>query len=507
MLRETQRQYLIAENKSQDECGVAAISSIAGAALPAMIHNALIEQQHRGQSAAGMAFELNGDIEVRKDIGLVNEALPARMVKDLPQAIHTAIGHVRYSTVAVEGEENERRASHPYFREAGKYKIAIGKNGHLNNIYELLDAAGRDPRAVLTDTEGMTELIADTIDAGASPEEAFAEVLPQLEGAFSIVGLVCGNGTKPGGKLVVARDGHGFRPLALGRRHGDGWAVTSESGALVSAGASLIREILPGEMATVENGNLFSKQIIEQHISSLCLMEYIYLARPDTRLRGPNSPEVKAIRVELGRMLAKVAPVEADMVFGVPDSGIPAAEGYSAVSGLPQKQGSVKNSYVGRTFITTGQDLRAFKARLKQRFLECDVSGKRVVMVDDSVVRGTTTLAMVEMLREAGAIEVHMRVSSPPYRFPCHMGLDTGTRDQLIAAQFDDVNDIRKELGLDSLAYLPLNKVLKAVVKLNKKFGVSLESMVGCCTNKAGACTACFTGEYTTPVPEHQISL
>jgi amidophosphoribosyltransferase len=462
------------EREAHDECGIVGVTSVVGDNLAVQVRNAMTEQQHRGQDAAGLAFYHADKLEVRKGLGLVDSALPTRLIKNLPASIHIAMGHVRYSTVEVKGRKKQLRAAAPIKKQSNGAEIAVEINGHVNNIEELLDGVDRDPDEFVSDTEGLTEVLAVTMGRGASAEDALAEVLPGVNGAFSLMALA-------EGKLFAARDGHGFRPMALGKRNGDGWAITSESGALGSTDANFVRDVAPGELLIVEGNNLKSKGIINGLPQRTCLMEYLYLARPDTKLDGL---EISAVRQDLGRRLAIKAPVDADVVIGIPDSGVPAAIGYARESGIPLAQGFVKNQYVGRTFITRGQMTREEKVRMKLRPIESDVRGKRVVFDDDSIVRGTTTAVMVAMLREAGAREVHGRISSPPYKWPCFYGLATEDRELLIASRHPKIEDIRREIGADSLAYLDLDETLEAVGSLAVK----------------RVCTACFDKDYPTPI-------
>jgi amidophosphoribosyltransferase len=327
----------------------------------------------------------------------------------------------------------------------------------------------------------MTELIA--MELAKNPEEstdhralerAVLAVMPKLRGAFSIVAM-------DEGHVIGVRDPNGFRPLCLGRLP-NGWVLASESPALDVVGAHFVRELEPGEMIVIDETGYRSVRAFESELvdPKLCLFEFVYFARPDTRLYGQS---VHQARVRMGEQLAEQSPVEADMVMGVPESGIPAAEGYALRSGIPFGQGLVKNRYIGRTFIAPNQEMRALGVRMKLNPLRDNIAGRRLIVVDDSIVRGTTTRAMVAMLREAGAAEVHMRISSPPYKWPCFYGMDTGTRGELLAANMS-VDEIREYLNVDTLSYLGIDRLLEAT------------GAVG-----AGFCDACLTGNYPVEIP------
>lgn len=462
------------EREAHDECGVVGITSARGEDLLPDAHNTLVELQHRGQDAAGLAYYDGKSLEVRKGLGLVDTALPEELISRLPNAIHVAIGHVRYATVEVDGREEQLRAAAPIKKQSNGAEIAIEINGHVNNIEELIDEVGLNPDDFVSDTEGLAELLAVAMGRGSSAREALTNVLPRINGAFSLLALA-------EEKLFAARDGHGFRPMALGKRNSDGWAVASESGALSSANATFVRDIAPGELLAIDGNNLHSTNIINGLPQRTCSMEFGYLARPDTKIDGL---EISEVRQNMGRRLAKKAPVKADVVIGIPDSGVPAAIGYAEESGIPLRQGFVKNQYVGRTFITRGQMSREQKVRMKLRPIESDVRGQRVLFTDDSIVRGTTTAVMIAMLREAGALEVHGRIAMPPYRWPCFYGLATEDIDLLIAARNQDINDIGSELGADSLDYLDVDEVLELIGSLATK----------------KVCTACFDKDYPTPI-------
>lgn len=420
-----------------------------------------------------MAVSDTEAITVVKDMGLVTTVFDERTVSCLPGDL--AIGHTRYSTT---GSSTWRNAQ-PVFRPTGTAGFALAHNGNLTNTEALAEAAGMLPGFVASDSDLVAELLAQRQKPGVSLEAALAEVLPMLEGAFSFV-LLDATG------VVGVRDPNGFRPLCLGRlgpeEDPSGWVLASETPALDVIGASFVREVGPGEMVAIDADGVRSEQVFpaERVDPRLCIFEFVYFARPDSRLYGR---EVHGTRRRMGELLATQAPVEADMVMGVPDSGLPAAEGYALRSGIPYGQGLVKNRYIGRTFITPGQEARAAGVRRKLNPLRENITGKRLVVVDDSIVRGTTTRSMVRMLREAGAVEVHLRVSSPPFGWPCFYGIDTPTRSELLASS-RTVDQIREYLGVDSIEYLTLENLLMAT-------GVA----------DAGFCSACLTGHYPAAVP------
>jgi len=413
---------------------------------------------------------------VVKDMGLVTQVFNDYKLASLVG--HLAIGHTRYSTTGSSSWHNAQ----PMYRQAGGTELAIGHNGNLTNVDELAASMAMLPGIATSDSDLMAELVARELEAaaGASPDgsaslvDVLERALPRMKGAFSLV-------VASRSQLVGVRDPNGFRPLCLGKLD-DGWVLASETPALDIAGAHFVREVEPGEMLVIGADGCHSMHPwpAERVQPRLCLFEFVYLARPDSRLYGQ---ELHGARVRMGELLAEQAPAAADMVIGVPDSGMPAAEGYSRRSGLPFGHGLVKNRYIGRTFINPDPGQRAVGVRRKLNPLRDAIAGKRLVVVDDSIVRGTTTRAMVAMLREVGVKEVHLRISSPPYRWPCFYGLDTGTRSELVAADLE-VGEICDYIGADSLAYLSLDLLKKAT-------GVP----------GAGFCDACLTGDYPVVPP------
>jgi len=460
----------------REACGVFGVCS-PGTEVAHMAFDGLYALQHRGQESAGMAVSDGKGLVVVKDMGLVANVFNEYKLAGLQGSL--GIGHTRYSTT---GSSSWRNAQ-PVYRVTAQSPIrqtpiefALGHNGNLTNTEALAESAGMLAGTVTSDSDVIAELLVRHLDSYPSDGllEALCEVLPRLEGAFSLV--LC-----DARRLYAVRDPHGFRPLGLGRLP-SGWVVASETPALDIVGAHFVRELDPGELLVVESDrhDSFRPWPASAVDPRLCLFEFVYLARPDSRLYGQ---ELHGARLRMGELLALQAPAVADMVMGVPDSGLPAAEGFARASGIRYGHGLVKNRYIGRTFIVPDQAQRAQGVRRKLNPLRSAIAGQRLVVVDDSIVRGTTTRAMVKMLREAGAAEVHLRISSPPYRWPCFYGLDTGTRSELIAANLS-VTEIEQYLGADSLAYLSLE---------------GLEAATGAVG--AGFCDACLTGRYPTSVP------
>lgn len=444
-----------------------------------------------------MAVSDGEQLTVVKDQGLVASVFDDRTLAGLVG--HLAIGHCRYSTT---GSSTWRNAQ-PAYRSVGEHMFALGHNGNLVNTEALAKEAGMLEGTVTSDSDLVAELIAaelapqadhvadgDAIaaaTAGASStpdapaespqaglEQAVFAVAPRLEGAFSLVIM-------DESRAIGVRDPHGFRPLCLGRLD-SGWVLASETPALDIVGASFVRELEPGEMVVIDDAGVRSLRPFgpDRPDPRLCLFEFVYFARPDSRLYGQSMHQA---RIRMGEHLAEQAPVDADMVMGVPESGVPAAEGFARASGIPFGQGLVKNRYIGRSFIAPNQEMRARAVRMKLNPLRENIEGKRLVVVDDSIVRGTTQHQLVRMLREAGASEVHLRITSPPVTWSCFYGIDTGDRTELIAHKLE-IEQIREYLNADSLAYLDLDRLVSAT-------GVP----------GAGFCDACFTGRYPVEVP------
>jgi amidophosphoribosyltransferase len=427
-----------------------------------LAHFGLHALQHRGQESAGIAVSDEGRLTVLRELGLVAQVFSEENVSGLQGQL--AIGHTRYSTTGGVKWVNAQ----PIVQHGAARTVAVGHNGNLVNASEL-----RDGLDVTLSSTSDTELIAALIANDPQPlAEAVAGAMRRLEGAYSVTALA-------EGKLLAFRDPHGFRPLVLGRLS-DGWVIASETCALDLIGADFEREVAPGELLIVDESGVESLQAVDRASGALCIFEFFYLARPDSRLEGV---EVHGARVRMGELLAAEAPAEADLVLPIPDSGTPAAIGFSRASGIPFSEGLIKNRYVGRTFIQPDQALREQGIRLKFNPL-AEVAGKRVVVVDDSIVRGNTTRQIVQMLFDAGATEVHVRVSSPPITGPCFYGIDFADEDELIAFG-RSVEDVRESIGATSLAYLSLDGLQAATARPS-----------------SALCRACLTGEYPTRIPE-----
>src|SRR5918998_460753 len=423
----------------------------------------LFALQHRGQESAGIAVSDGGRLTVLRDMGLVAQVFSEQTLHGLHGEV--AIGHTRYSTTGSAHWANAQ----PLVHHGRARTVALGHNGNLTNAEELRAELAADGVEVGTTSDSV--LIAALIANDPAPlADAVGNTLERLQGATTVVAL-------SEGKLLGFRDEHGFRPLVLGRLDDD-WVLASETCALDLVGAETEREVRPGELVAID-GALESLQVVEPAQRALCLFEFIYLARPDSRL---SSEEVYAARIRMGEALAREAPADADFVMPVPDSGTPAAIGFARASGIPFSEGLIKNRYVGRTFIQPDQGLREQGIKLKFNPLD-EVAGKRVIVVDDSIVRGTTMRQLVAMLFEAGATEVHVRVSSPPIVSPCFYGIDFGDDDQLVAAG-QTIERTRREIGATSLAHLSLEGVQAATRRPDNEF-----------------CRACFTREYPTRVP------
>jgi amidophosphoribosyltransferase len=447
----------------KEECGLFGVWA-PGEEVARLIYFGLFAQQHRGQESAGMAVSDGEHLLVYRELGLVSQVFNEATLATLQGEL--GIGHNRYSTTGSTTWENAQ----PAFKTDGHRSLALGHNGNLVNTLELAERAGRSGAAT-TDSDLVATLLSR--ETGAGLEAAALEVLPTLEGAFCFVFM-------DERSLFAARDPHGLRPLSIGRLP-NGYVVASETCALDSVGALFLRDVEPGELVRIDDRGLHSVRFGKSPREALCIFEYVYLARADSRLRGRTVYEV---RRELGRSLAAEAPADGDLVMPVPDTGHSAAAGYAEVSGIPYGEGLIKNRYVGRTFIQPSQTLRERGVKLKLNPIPETIRGKRLVVIDDSIVRGTTTRQLVQVLREAGAAEVHTRITCPPIQWPCFYGIDMSTRSELIASDLA-VEEIRQYVGADSLGYL------------------SLEGMVAATgQDKSGFCRACFDGEYPIPIPE-----
>jgi amidophosphoribosyltransferase len=443
----------------RDECGVFGLYA-PGHDVARLAYFALYALQHRGQESAGIATAQGGHITAVRDQGLVNQVFDERTLRALPGEM--AVGHVRYSTTGASSWDN----SQPVWR-ADRREVALGHNGNLVNAVALHGELRE--RGVAFRSTSDSEIIAALLSThtAAEIEDAVEDVMGRLEGAYSAVAM-----TKD--RVVAFRDPAGLRPLSLGLL-GDRYCVASESCAFDIIGARFLRDVQPGEILTLGPTGLRTRQVPAAERPALCVFEHIYFARPDSRLGGEV---VQVVRGRMGEQLAREAPAEGDLVIPVPDSGGPAARGFARASGLPQDDGLVKNRYVARTFIQPGQELRRHGLRLKFNPLPEVVEGRRLVVVDDSIVRGNTTRQIVQMLRDAGASEVHMRISAPPIRHPCHYGIDMSTREEMIAHGRTEA-EVARELGADSLAYLSLAGVYAAIRGTRETH-----------------CDACFSGEY-----------
>jgi amidophosphoribosyltransferase len=461
---------LLGEDKGpQDACGVFGVWA-PGEEVAKLSFYGLYALQHRGTESAGIATSDGERILIFKDMGLVSQVFTEGDLATLKGNL--AIGHCRYSTTGSSTWVNAQ----PTLRPTKYGTLALAHNGNLTNTGDLaelvqkLEGSVTSKSGATTDTEIMTALIA--LQDEKNVEASALAVLPQLEGAFSLVFM-------DEHTLYAARDRHGVRPLVLGKLE-TGWVVASESAALDIVGAAFVREIEPGEFIAIDNDGVRSQRWAEAQPKG-CLFEYVYLARPDTTIAGSG---IHKTRVAIGAQLAKEAPAEADLVIPVPESGTPAAIGYAKESGIPFGLGLVKNSYVGRTFIQPSQTIRQLGIRLKLNPLREIIEGKRIVVVDDSIVRGNTQRAIVRMLREAGAREIHVRISSPPVKWPCYYGIDFATKAELIANGLE-VEEIRRSIGADSLGYVSIDGLISATQVPSERL-----------------CSACFTGEYPMRIPE-----
>jgi amidophosphoribosyltransferase len=455
----------------RDECGVFGIYA-PELDVSRLTYFALFALQHRGQESAGIAASDGSHIITLRDSGLVTQVFDEEKLRGLTGEM--AVGHVRYSTTGSTGWENTQ----PIYR-ADNHMIALAHNGNLINAVQL-HAELREQGVTFRSTSD-SEIIAALVSGSKAEtlQDAVAEVMPRLKGAFSTVIV--------NKEMVVAfRDPAGVRPLALGKLTtpdgGERHCIASESAAFAIIGAEFVREVEPGEMITLSAAGIESTIVSPGGRRAFCVFEHIYFARPDTKLEGEL---VQQSRGRMGEILWREAPVDADLVVAVPDSGNPAAKGLSRASGIAMDDGLIKNRYVQRTFIQPGQDLRKLGLRMKFTPLPEIVEGRRLIVVDDSIVRGNTTLQIVKMLREAGATEVHLRISAPPIRHTCHYGIDMSTHEQMIAHE-RTVDEVAAELGADSLAYISLEGVYEAIRG-----------------QRATHCDACFTGEYPLEGTEH----
>ena len=457
-------------DKLHEECGVFGIFDYSNNAdVISDSYNALYALQHRGQESCGIAINNDGVIQCHKDVGLVNEVFTQNQLEKLGEG-NIAVAHARYATTG----NKTRTNAQPMLVNHHKGTMALAHNGNLVNAQELreeLEMGGAIFHST-SDTEVIAYIITQERLRCNSIEEAVLATMKRIKGAYSLVIMSAQ-------KLIAARDPKGFRPLCMGKRE-DATVFASESCALDVLGAELVRDIKPGEVVVVSQEGIKSLQFDEKHDSSLCVFEFIYFARPDSIIEGSS---VHKARLRAGAFLAQEHPVEADLVIGVPDSGIDAAIGYSRESGIPYGIGLIKNKYIARTFIQPGQKQRTNSVKIKLNAISHVIKGKRIVLVDDSVVRGTTSARLVKILRDAGAKEVHMRLSSPPFMHPCYFGTDIDSRENLIAANYS-LEEIKNILKVDSIGYLNV---------------AALPHLAD--NSKCGYCTGCFTGNYPVAPP------
>lgn len=452
-------------DKFKEECGVFGVYSKSKIDVATISYYGLYALQHRGQESAGIAVSDGKDIICHKDMGLVSEVFNEDILGNMKGK--AAIGHVRYSTTGESKLENAQ----PLLSQFKLGSIAIAHNGNLINagiVRELLEDSG-----VLFQTSIDSEVILNLIARKAKKglEQAIVDAIQAIKGSYAMVILT-------ENKLIGLRDPNGIRPMCIGKM-GEDYILCSESCALDSIGAEFIRDMAPGEIVIIDDNGLRSIEFAERTRCMTCSFEYIYFARPDSTIDGIN---VYTSRVAAGEELYKEAPIEADIIVGVPDSGIPAAVGYAKASGIPYGIGLIKNKYVGRTFISPSQKLREQAVSVKLNALKVNVEGKRVVLIDDSIVRGTTSKRLVEILRRAGAKEIHFRVSSPVVKYPCYFGIDTPYRKDLVGSQMT-IDEIKEFIGADSLGYL------------------SMEGLLNTLKEKDGFCLGCFNGEYPMSAP------
>ena len=449
-----------------EECGVFGVIQPEPANVGRVVYYGLYALQHRGQESCGIVVNDDGVFASHKDLGLVGEVFGRDVLERFPQGT-MAVGHTRYGTTGA----SNRRNCQPIEVNHQKGRMALAHNGNLSNAAQLrskLELTGAIFHTT-SDTETIAYIVTRERLTSPSIEDALSAAMKHLEGAYSLVLM------SPQ-KLICVRDPHGFRPLCYGKLPGGGYAAASESCALTAVGAEFVRDLEPGEILIFQGDTVSSRR---EHCGKCppahCVFEHIYFARPDSVIDGVSV----AARLRAGSILAEAHPVEADAVVGVPDSGLDAALGYSRTSGIPYEIGLIKNKYIGRTFIAPGQEYRLDQVRLKLSAVRESVAGKRVVLVDDSIVRGTTSGRIAGLLREAGAAEIHLRISAPPFLNPCYYGTDIDSRENLIACHYS-VEEIAGILGVDSLGYLPVSA-------LGELFG--------------GHCSACFTGQYPTDIP------
>ena len=453
-----------------EECGVYGVYSTKTEDVASLVYYGLYALQHRGQESCGIVVNDDGVFTSHKGLGLVSEVFSHEEMKKFPRG-EIAVGHVRYGTTGGNNLSNCQPIQVNHLRG----KLAVAHNGNLSNALPLrqeLELSGAIFHST-SDTETIAYVITRERITAPSIQEAVSRAMDKLDGAYSLVMM-------SSTKLIAVRDPHGFRPLCYGQMADGTYVVASESCALHAVGAEIIRDVLPGEILTIDRSGVHSdKRHCGTAPKNLCIFEHIYFARPDSVIEDVS---VHDARMNAGRILAKAHPVDADIVIGVPDSGLDAALGYARESEIPYGIGLIKNKYIGRTFISPGQDHRVDQVKIKLSPVESEVRGKRVVLIDDSIVRGTTSARIVTLLKNAGAKQIHMRISAPPFRYPCYYGTDIDSQDHLIACHYS-VEEIAGSIGVDSLGYLPLE---------------NLRDLCG----SDGYCSACFSGCYPTDLPK-----
>ena len=452
-----------------EECGVFGVMSTKRENLASIVYYGLYALQHRGQESCGIVVNDDGVFSSYKDLGLVSEVFSKDTLARLPEG-NMAVGHVRYGTTG----GTTRNNCQPIEVNHQKGKMALAHNGNLSNALALRDQLELSGAIFHTtsDTETIAYVVTRERLVTPSIEEAVSRAMNSLEGAYSLILM-------SSAKMIAARDPYGFRPLCYGRMSDGSYVIASESCALAAVGAEFIRDVLPGEILVFsENGVESRREHCGEQKRKICIFEYIYFARPDSVIDGESVHET---RIRAGEILAKSFPAEADIVIGVPDSGLDAALGYSKASGIPYGIGLIKNKYIGRTFISPGQDQRLDQVKIKLSPVKSAIDGKRVVLIDDSIVRGTTSKRIVTLLRDDGAKEIHMRISAPPFLHPCYYGTDIDSEENLIASHHS-MREIADLIGVDSLGYLPME---------------SLKDLI----NSNDYCAACFDGVYPTIIP------
>jgi len=461
------QQCLLAQTDWREKCGVFGVYAPAYD-VARLCYFGLYALQHRGQESAGIAVGQYGKIEHHTGVGLVATVFDEETIERLQG--QAALGHVRYSTTGTTSAANAQ----PLIGEHRSGPFAIAHNGNLVNTLHLHQQLAEEGVEFSSTTD--TEVILHLIEQSTAPtlELAIAEAMHRMQGAYSL-------GIMAPDRIIAVRDPHGVRPLAIGRLNNDGWVISSETCGLHVIGAKFVQEVEPGQIITFSKSGMNAVQVFEPERKAMCIFEFIYFARPDSHIYGRN---IYATRRRMGNLLAQQAPADADLVIPIPESGVPHAVGYAEVSGIPYGEGLIKNRYIHRTFITPDQRMRDLGVHIKLAPLREAIAGKRLVVVDDSIVRGTTTGPEIELLREGGAREVHLRINCPPIRYPCFYGIDTSAQDELIAARMT-VEEIRNHLGADSLEYLTMPNLIKAVGLPKNNF-----------------CTACFDAGYPIPIPE-----